>query len=256
MTGPVDFDRLDRDARDLAPTYRVAEPFPHAVIRGAFDEDTLRGIAIAAQAEVDTGQTEVKEHAHARKGTVGHNRSWTGDTRAVFHELNSASFVRFLETLTGIEGLIPDPHYLGGGLHMIPPGGWLDVHADFSRHDRLDLDRRLNVIVYLNEGWDPDWGGALELWSCDMSEKVVEVLTGSSPRTVTRSAWISPKSTRAAQPAAHTMRFSSCPRARRRCSVGTFRRASLPSNTPQLANGVRATSSTPPQRRRADGRSS
>ena len=36
-------------------------------------------------------------------------------------------------------------------------------------HDRLDLDRRLNVIVYLNEGWDPDWGGALELWSRDMS---------------------------------------------------------------------------------------
>lgn len=176
MTALVDYDRLDREARRLAPDYRAAHPFPHAVLRDAFPADRLRGIAEAAQAVVDAGDAGVKEHAYARKGTVGHNRTWTGDTRALFHELNSAPFVRFLETLTGIEGLIPDPHYLGGGLHMIPPGGWLDVHADFSRHDKLDLDRRLNVILYLNDDWDPAWGGALELWSRDMARKVVEVV--------------------------------------------------------------------------------
>lgn len=176
MTSFVDYGRLDREARDQAETYRAAEPFPHAVIAGAFDETVLRGIVSAAQEEVDAGRVDVREHAYGRKGAVGHNQSWSGDTRVLFHELNSASFVRFLERLTGIEGLIPDPHYLGGGLHMIPPGGWLDVHADFSRHERMDLDRRLNVILYLNEDWDPAWGGALELWTRDMAECAVEII--------------------------------------------------------------------------------
>ena len=73
----------------------------------------------------------------------------------------------FLEALTGIDGLIPDPYFGGGALHQIPAGGFLKVHADFNWHPKLRLDRRLNMLVYLNPGWEDGWGGALELWSRD-----------------------------------------------------------------------------------------
>ena len=78
-------------------------------------------------------------------------------------------FLEFLESLTGIDGLIPDPYYEGGGLHPIVPGGFLKVHADFNWHKDLKLDRRLNVIVYLNRNWKEEYGGHLELWNREMT---------------------------------------------------------------------------------------
>jgi len=97
-------------------------------------------------------------------------------TRHVLAELNSAAFLDFLERLTGIDGLVPDPHFLGGGLHQIERGGHLKVHADFNRHPRTGLERRLNVLVYLNRGWQDEHGGAFELWSQDMARCEERVL--------------------------------------------------------------------------------
>jgi Rps23 Pro-64 3,4-dihydroxylase Tpa1-like proline 4-hydroxylase len=90
-------------------------------------------------------------------------------TRQLLAEFNSATFVDFLEELTGIRGLVPDPHLEGGGLHQIVRGGHLNVHVDFNRHPRTGLDRRLNVLVYLNRDWEEEYGGALELWGRDQA---------------------------------------------------------------------------------------
>jgi Rps23 Pro-64 3,4-dihydroxylase Tpa1-like proline 4-hydroxylase len=100
-------------------------------------------------------------------------------TRNVLAEFNSSAFVDFLQVLTGIEEpLIPDPHYRGGGLHQITPGGYLKIHADFNRHPTLGLDRRVNVLVYLNRDWEAHWGGQLELWDRAVSraERRIEPL--------------------------------------------------------------------------------
>jgi hypothetical protein len=69
--------------------------------------------------------------------------------------------------LTGIEGLLPDPYYNGGGFHEISRGGKLGIHADFRINEQLHLSRRLNVLIYLNKGWDDDFGGKFEIWSKD-----------------------------------------------------------------------------------------
>ncbi len=77
--------------------------------------------------------------------------------------------------MTGITGIIPDPGYVGGGMHEITSGGFLKVHADFNRHKQLHLDRRLDAILYLNSDWEDSWGGQLELWDRSMSEAVVSL---------------------------------------------------------------------------------
>ena len=79
--------------------------------------------------------------------------------RNVLYFMNSRPMIEFLEVLTGIQGVIPDPYYAGGGLHQIRRGGFLEVHADFNRHTKLKLDRRLNVLIYLNEDWHEEYGG-------------------------------------------------------------------------------------------------
>ncbi len=38
-------------------------------------------------------------------------------------------------------------------------------HADFNVHPKLKLDRRLNMLIYLNKDWREDYGGHLELWN-------------------------------------------------------------------------------------------
>lgn len=78
--------------------------------------------------------------------------------------MNQSPFLLFLEKLTGIEGLIPDPYYRGGGIHSSQRGGKLDVHVDFNIHPKLELHRRLNVIIYLNQSWRQTFNGDLQLW--------------------------------------------------------------------------------------------
>jgi len=90
-------------------------------------------------------------------------------TMLLLHQLNSSTFLNFLESLTGIQGIIPDPHFNGGGLHQIERGGYLKIHVDFNRHKRLKLDRRLNLLLYLNRDWQEEYGGHLELWDRDMN---------------------------------------------------------------------------------------
>jgi Rps23 Pro-64 3,4-dihydroxylase Tpa1-like proline 4-hydroxylase len=99
----------------------------------------------------------------------------SGRIQRFLSALNSPEMLEFLEALTGIEGLIPDPYFGGGALHQIESGGFLKVHADFNWHPKLRLDRRLNVLIYLNHDWKDEYGGALELWDRNMArpEKVL-----------------------------------------------------------------------------------
>jgi hypothetical protein len=94
-------------------------------------------------------------------------------SRALFAELQSAAFLRSLETLTGIGDLLADPQLDGGGLHETRPGGFLNVHADFLSHTRQrHWSREINLILFLNRDWDESYAGWLELWNADVSRCV------------------------------------------------------------------------------------
>jgi Rps23 Pro-64 3,4-dihydroxylase Tpa1-like proline 4-hydroxylase len=93
-------------------------------------------------------------------------------TRSLLYALNSRPVILFLEKLTGINGLIPDPYFSGGGIHVTKKGGHLDIHADFNHHAKLNLERRLNILIYLNKDWKSEYGGDFEIWEKDMSSKV------------------------------------------------------------------------------------
>jgi hypothetical protein len=95
--------------------------------------------------------------------------------RQLIWELNSGTFIRILEHLTGIKNLLHDPLMRGGGIHQVLPGGVLGVHADFTRHTDYDLDRRVNVLVYLNKDWQDEYQGHLELWDKDVSRCVKRI---------------------------------------------------------------------------------
>jgi hypothetical protein len=82
-----------------------------------------------------------------------------------------------MEYITGIPGLLADDQFEGGGMHVTGAGGRLDVHIDFNYQETRQLHRRLNILLYLNEGWQPGWGGEIELWDKD----VMKLLKSISP---------------------------------------------------------------------------
>ena len=100
--------------------------------------------------------------------------------RRLFMELNSSLFIHFLERLSGIEGLMPDPFFAEGGYTMSRTGGTLNIHADFSHHDKTGLERRLNVLIYLNDDWKDEFGGCLTLY--DPSLKPIKEISPSGNR--------------------------------------------------------------------------
>lgn len=177
VTLPIEHaDGLSMDAREaralgemLADDYRNADPFPHIVLENILPETLIREI-----------------HAHFPKerlakdvvfdiGYGGHHKRQVmpeqcdAYARQFFHFMNSQPVLQFLEGLTGIEALLPDPYFTGGGFHETTRGGKLGVHADFRIHEQLNVQRRINLLIYLNETWDDAWRGQLELWDRNMT---------------------------------------------------------------------------------------
>jgi Rps23 Pro-64 3,4-dihydroxylase Tpa1-like proline 4-hydroxylase len=159
----ISYGRLKELARTSSDAYRVADPFPHVVFDDFLDAELLRAVLAEFDA-MDRSSWHYTQRATERKYSTEDFQHFGPNTRSVFTQLNAAVFLAFLENLTGITGLIPDPHLRGGGLHEIRRGGALGVHADFNFYSRLNLYRRLNLLIYLNENWQEDWGGDLELW--------------------------------------------------------------------------------------------
>lgn len=150
----------------LHDAYIKAKPFPHVVIDDFLDASVLRDIAANypardGKAFFDRAQERLKYQYHA--GETVH-----AATRNLLAELNGQAFLRFLSELTGIGGLVSDPYFVGGGLHETLSGGHLSVHADFNIHGTMKVERRLNLLIYLNDEWPPAFGGDLELWDRGM----------------------------------------------------------------------------------------
>jgi Rps23 Pro-64 3,4-dihydroxylase Tpa1-like proline 4-hydroxylase len=166
--------KMEQNIKAWAEQYRENQPFPHIGIDDFFDEQIIRGLASEYPGEFDAAWSRTTFDAGAyeeQKLSLDRLEDFPPSIQQFFNALNSRVFLEFLERLTGIDGLIPDPYLAGGGLHMIPRGGRLAVHADFNVHRKLRLDRRLNMLVYLNFDWKAEWGGALELWDNEVKTK-------------------------------------------------------------------------------------
>jgi Rps23 Pro-64 3,4-dihydroxylase Tpa1-like proline 4-hydroxylase len=171
----LDPDYLSDLAEKNREAYQVAEPFPHIVIDNFLPEAVLD--EILNEFPKADGIDWQKFDASAEKKLASKSELQMGEiTRSLLYQLNASTFITFLERLTSIDGLIPDPHFVGGGLHQIERGGFLKMHVDFNRHGQLRLDRRLNLLIYLNKDWEEAYGGHLELWDKDVTQCSKKIL--------------------------------------------------------------------------------
>ena len=168
----ADFGRLQSIAENSAEDYANADPFPHIAINDFAHEAALEGVVDEIES---VGDWSVMSDQYQEKAACNSTRLMGPKTRALVQFLNGQEVIMFLEKLTGIKGLVPDPLLAGGGLHELRTGGYLGVHADFNFQEHMRLDRRINLLLYLNKGWSEDWGGNLELWDNDMKSCVKKI---------------------------------------------------------------------------------
>ena len=169
--------KLEKYASLFANEFKSADPFPHCYLDNFFDNEVLNELITEFP-----GITDPIWEASSQEGIQVKLRSnWQSEadirpvTKSVVHFLNSGAVMKQLSRLTGIEKLISDPYYTGGGLNCTKRDGLLDVHADGNWHHAMGVHRRLNVILYLNKDWNLNWGGALELWDDSLSECVKSI---------------------------------------------------------------------------------
>ena len=152
-----------------AERYQSATPYNHICLDNFLSAEVLEQVKEElaslpdAQQSFDRAQERLKsQYSPERLPTY---------TRNLFYAFNSRPFILFLEEMTGIKGLIPDPYYIGAGIHKVANGGHLDIHADFNLHGQMQVERRLNVLIYLNKDWKEEYGGSFEVWDKEMTTK-------------------------------------------------------------------------------------
>jgi len=166
----IDTAQAREAGKPFAEAYQSAEPYHHICIDNFLNPEILEKVL----ADIKTLPKPENEFDRAQeKLKSSYNPELLPQyTRNLFHAFNARPFVLFLEEMTGIKGLIPDPYYNGAGIHRVANGGHLDIHADFNLHKQMKLERRLNVLIYLNHDWKEEYGGSFEVWDKQMTGKV------------------------------------------------------------------------------------
>jgi hypothetical protein len=176
---PHTIDLYQQVASELHSHFRSAQPFPHIIIDDFYPEDLVHSVVEAFPRYENFNGVLADGFAisafNAQFLKVEQLVPTHPAALFLMEHMRSSPFLIFLEELTGIRGLLPDPHYFGSGLHHTLRGGHLGLHLDYNFNGNLQLWRRINVFLYLNEDWQEEWKGNLELWNADLSDVVVSI---------------------------------------------------------------------------------
>ena len=169
------YENLDSVAIEYYNSYITADPFPHIVFDNFFNEDALNGILNEFPNELDKVGAKFDTNQE-KKSFTNNPDKLSPQINEFFNFTNSYRFISFINKLSGVErSLIPDPYLFGGGLHELKDGSFLNIHCDFNKHPEMNLDRRINALIYLNHDWKDEYGGALELWDKNMKNCVKKI---------------------------------------------------------------------------------
>ncbi len=171
LLGVFDSSKYSEIAVKNSTKFKKASPFPHIFLDNFLPEKIAEKVSDSIPSPYDENfdwisrdrENEVKQKMQFDEVKLPF------PVRMILREFNSKQFLLFLETLTGIENLIPDPYFIGGGVHVAMRGDFLKVHADHNWHYKLYTHRRVNALLYLSQkDWKEEWGGHLEMWDEDM----------------------------------------------------------------------------------------
>lgn len=169
-----DVRKFSESAESLSEAYARATPFAHAVLDDMLQVSPKELLASFPPPDWPHWQS-LGDAYQIKKLSCNDIAQIPQPLAQIIGEMSSPAYLRALEKITGVGKLLPDPYLTGGGLHMSGPGGILSPHTDFHIYGALELYRRVNVILYLNEDWQESFGGCLELGLSEDKQVVTPV---------------------------------------------------------------------------------
>ena len=139
-------------------------PFDHCIIDDFFDLEFAKKLE-SEFPDFDSDLWHVYNNSIEIKKTSNNWNLFPKDTYSAFTYLNSREFVKILEdNVFNSNPLFADDGLNAGGWHIHRSGGKLNTHLDYNIHPKLGLQRKFNIIIYLNSNWKKSWGGELGFW--------------------------------------------------------------------------------------------
>ena len=159
--------------KSLRSQFETAEPYQHLVMDDFLKLDISDSLLdhFPTREEFDIHWDGMNEQKSEGSGF----ENWHPDFMKVKEMVMSKEFCDWVGKITGVENSIVTDDKLGCGLHLGQDGSFLDVHVDFNMHHNINKFRRLNLLIYLNKDWKPEYGGHLEMWDKDMKNCVQKV---------------------------------------------------------------------------------
>ena len=154
--------RVVERVEDLRIEFAASQPFRNVVIDEFLDPGFCNQL-IEEFPQFDPQYASNERGEMGRKAVVADIAKLSPAYARFDALMRSRDFLSRVGRITGIPGLLYDPEYVGGGTHENLDAQELDRHVDFNYHPSRWWHRRLNLIVFLNRNWEPEWGGCLEL---------------------------------------------------------------------------------------------
>ena len=161
------------DPAKLAVNHAEGSPVPYTIIDNFLPDDLFNTLSFEVDFLQESDWTVFSNGTSYRKEC--RNFSSTPRIQSMAYSFQGSQFLNWIERLTGLDKLVGDPHYRGGGITRMSNGTSLGLHNDFNWNEQLRLTRRANVILYMNPVWEDSWGGDLEFWDFDKTECLVKI---------------------------------------------------------------------------------
>jgi Rps23 Pro-64 3,4-dihydroxylase Tpa1-like proline 4-hydroxylase len=160
-----DYEQFSCMVKDVADLYNKKFPYPFMYFDDLFDNELMDKVNLEIDKNVFVkDEREINNIEIKTRSDFEDNESIPPYSKLVFDVLNGGKFLGLVSLLTGINGLISDPYFDGGGINIIKNDGTLAVHVDGTTQHRMNICRRINAIVFLNDEWREDWNGLHEQW--------------------------------------------------------------------------------------------
>ena len=169
------FNEIDQqyEPTALAQAHAATSPVPYTIIDNFFPEELFKTLSFEVDFLQESDWTVFSNDASYRKEC--RNFASTPRIQSMAYSFQGSAFLKWIEQVTGLDKLVADPHYRGGGITRVSRGDSLGLHNDFNWNEQIRLTRRANLILYMNAEWQTEWGGELELWDFDRTECLVKI---------------------------------------------------------------------------------
>lgn len=169
----INFQAIEDNIEQLAEEFQTATPFPFIAIDNFADEDKLFKVLDSFPVPGQANLKKSRDYIFAKnKYEKANFKDLSLECTEVYQDLISDRFQQIIYKITG-QNVFIDQEFHGGGIHQGGEGSFLDMHVDFNYHPLYqNWFRNLNILLYLNPDWKPEYKGQLKLKHTETGESV------------------------------------------------------------------------------------